>query len=87
MKEGKVREVGPKRAVYASLADICQAIGHANRLELLEHLGQGPRPVEALAQVSGLTFANASRHLQILRRARLVDAQRQGKQMLYSLRG
>ena len=80
-------ETAPKKAVYASLAEICQAVGHPHRLELLEHLAQGPRAVEALADVSGLTFANTSRHLQILRRAQLVDAQRQGKQVLYSLSG
>ena len=41
--------VGPKQAIFASLAEIAQALGHANRLELLEHLGQGERSVEELA--------------------------------------
>ncbi len=82
-----MRETAPKKAVYASLAEICQAVGHPHRLELLEHLAQGARAVEALADVSGLTFANTSRHLQILRRAQLVEAQRQGKQVVYSLSG
>lgn len=77
----------PKQMVYASLAEIAQAIGHPHRLELLEHTAQGPRSVEELAALAGLTFANASRHLQILRRARLVEAERRGKQMLYSLAG
>src|SRR5690606_9999777 len=62
-------------------------IGHAHRLELLEHLAQGRRSVEELAARSGLTFANASRHLQILRRARLVETERRGKHVLYSLAG
>lgn len=77
--------LGPKQAVYASLAEICQAIGHAHRLELLEHMAQGPRSVEDLAVLAGLSFANASRHLQILRRARLVETARRGKHVLYSL--
>jgi rhodanese-related sulfurtransferase/DNA-binding transcriptional ArsR family regulator len=76
---------GPKQAVFASLAEIAQALGHAYRLELLEHVGQGERSVEDLASRTGLTFANASRHLQILRRARLVEPRREGKRMLYSL--
>ena len=33
--------LGPKQAIFASLAEIAQALGHAHRLELLEHLGQG----------------------------------------------
>lgn len=78
---------GPKQAIYSSLAEIAQAIGHAHRLELMEHLAQGQRSVEDLATRSGLTFANASRHLQILRRARLVETERRGKHVLYSLAG
>lgn len=78
---------GPKQAVFASLAEIAQALGHAHRLELLEHLGQGERSVEDLAACAHLTFANTSRHLQILRRARLAQPRREGKRMLYRLTG
>jgi ArsR family transcriptional regulator len=77
----------PKRAIYSSLAEIAQAIGHPHRLELLEHLAQGQRSVEELAVRSGLTFANASRHLRILCRSSLVETQRRGKYVLYSLTG
>lgn len=79
--------IGPKQAVFACLAEIAQALGHAHRLELLEHLGQGECSVEDLASRTRLTFANTSRHLQILRRARLVEPRREGKRMLYSLVG
>ncbi|OHV17571.1 ArsR family transcriptional regulator [Methylorubrum extorquens] len=79
--------VGPKQAIFASLAEIAQALGHAHRLELLEHLGQGERSVEDLAIRASLTFANASRHLQILRRASLVATRRDGKRVLYRLAG
>ena len=78
---------GPKQTVFACLAEIAQALGHAHRLELLEHLGQGERSVEDLAARAHLTFANTSRHLQILRRARLVEPRREGKRMLYGLTG
>ncbi|MDX8540627.1 MULTISPECIES: metalloregulator ArsR/SmtB family transcription factor [Mesorhizobium] len=79
--------IGPKQAVFASLAELAQALGHAHRLELLEHLAQGERNVEGLAARAGLSFANASRHLQILRRAHLVEARRHGKHVLYRLAG
>lgn len=79
--------VRPKQVIFESLAEIAQALGHPNRLELLETLAQGRRPVEELAARSGLSFANASRHLQILRRARLVDTERRGKHVFYSLAG
>ncbi|WP_342238762.1 ArsR/SmtB family transcription factor [Inquilinus sp. OTU3971] len=79
--------MGPKQAIFASLAEVAQALGHQHRLELLEHLAQGERSVEDLSARAALGFANTSRHLQILRRARLVEVRRQGKHMLYRLAG
>ncbi|WP_114913629.1 ArsR/SmtB family transcription factor [Acidibrevibacterium fodinaquatile] len=79
--------MGPKQAIFTSLAEIARAMGHAHRLELLEHLAQGERSVDELAARASLTFANASRHLQILRRASLVETRREGKRVFYSLAG
>jgi rhodanese-related sulfurtransferase len=82
-----VSSTGPKQAIYENLAEVAQALGHSHRLELLEHLGQGMRSVEELSERAHLTFANTSRHLQILRRARLVETERRGKYILYRLAG
>nr|WP_249139156.1 metalloregulator ArsR/SmtB family transcription factor [Bradyrhizobium japonicum] len=82
-----VSSTGPKHAIYENLAEVAQALGHAHRLELLEHLAQGVRSVEELSARAHLTFANTSRHLQILRRARLVETERRGKHVLYRLAG
>src|SRR5438477_4233623 len=79
--------LGPKQRVFVGLAEIAQALGHSHRLELLEHLGQGERSVEDLAARSGLTLANTSRHLQLLRRAALVEGRREGKRVYYCLAG
>jgi rhodanese-related sulfurtransferase len=79
--------IGPKQQVFSGLAEIAQALGHAHRLELLEHLGQGERSVEDLASRTGLTVANTSRHLQLLRRAALVVGRRDGKRIFYRLSG
>jgi rhodanese-related sulfurtransferase/DNA-binding transcriptional ArsR family regulator len=78
---------GPKLAIYDCLAEVAQALGHAHRLELLELLAQGERSVEELSARSQLSFANTSRHLQLLRRARLVDTKRSGKYVFYRLAG
>ena len=79
--------LGPKQHVFASLAAIAQALGHAHRLEMLEHLAQGERSVEDLADRAGITLANCSRHLQLLRRAGLVEGRREGKRVFYRLAG
>ena len=52
-----------------------------------EPMVAGERSVEELAARASLTFANASRHLQILRRASLVATRRDGKRVLYRLAG
>lgn len=78
---------GPKQAIYNSLAEVAQALGHTHRLQLLELLAQGERSVEELSARSHLTFANTSRHLQLLRRARLVETERRGKHVFYRLAG
>jgi len=76
---------GPKRAIYAALAALAKALGHEHRLELLELVAQGERTVERLAECSGLSVANVSQHLQLLRREGLVTARRQSKFVFYSL--
>jgi ArsR family transcriptional regulator len=77
--------IGPKQALYAEFASVARALGSRHRLEILEHLAQGERGVEALADRVGLSIANASQHLQQLRRAGLVASRRDGKFVLYRL--
>jgi len=75
----------PKSALYVSFALVAKALAHPHRLELLEHVAQGERPVEALAEAAGLSLANASQHLLQLRRAGLVVSRRDARRVLYRL--
>jgi rhodanese-related sulfurtransferase/DNA-binding transcriptional ArsR family regulator len=75
----------PKRTVLAGLAEVAKALGHSHRLEILELVAQGARSVETLSARAGLSVANASQHLQLLRRAGLLTSRRDGKRVLYSL--
>lgn len=68
---------------FAELAELARTLGNAHRLMLLEHIAQGERSVERLAELSSLSVANASQHLQHLKRAGLVEARRDGKRVLY----
>jgi ArsR family transcriptional regulator len=77
--------LSPKLALFAQFAAVAKALGHAHRLELLEQLSQGERSVEVLADRTGLTIANASQHLQHMRRAGLVANRRDGKFVYYRL--
>jgi rhodanese-related sulfurtransferase/biotin operon repressor len=75
----------PKLALFAEFAAVAKSLAHAHRLELLEQLAQGERSVEVLAERTGLSIANASQHLQQMRRAGIVVARRAGKFVLYTL--
>jgi rhodanese-related sulfurtransferase/DNA-binding transcriptional ArsR family regulator len=75
----------PKRALFVEFAEVAKCLAHAHRLELVEQLAQGERSVDILAQRTGLSIANASQHLQHLRRAGIVTARRDGKFVYYIL--
>jgi len=74
-----------KTAIYEQFARIGKAISNPARLELLDLLCQGPRTVEALAKEATLGLANTSQHLKALRVARLVEAEKSGLYVTYSL--
>lgn len=76
-----------KRELYQSIAKVAQALASGNRLQLLEFMAQSERSVDALAAMVGMTVANASQHLQALRRAGLVAARKDGQRVYYRLAG
>ena len=75
----------PKAALFTQFAAVAKSVAHPHRLELLEQLAQGERSVEVLAERAGLSVANASQHLQQMRRAGIVAARREGKFVFYTL--
>ncbi len=76
-----------KDAVYDQLARVGKALASPKRLELLDLLSQAPRTVEELAEQAGLSLANASQHLKLLREAHLVESAKRGLYVTYRLAG
>src|SRR5260370_5598428 len=74
-----------KTELYDHLARIGNALASGRRLELLDLLAQGERSVEALAAETDQPIANVSQHLQVLRRAQLVEVRRTGTYAFYRL--
>lgn len=75
-----------KDQVYEQVARMGKALASPQRLEILDLLSQGvPRTVERLARETQLSVANTSRHLQILRAARLVETEKDGTFVYYRL--
>ena len=74
-----------KDVIYDQFARIGKAVSSPKRLELLDLICQGEHTVETLAKETKLTLANASQHLQVLRAARLVEAEKKGLHVIYRL--
>jgi rhodanese-related sulfurtransferase len=74
-----------KDIVFEQFARIAHAFAAPKRLEIIDILAQGERDVESLAREGAMTVANASRHLQILKVARLVENHREGVRIIYKL--
>lgn len=76
-----------KARLYESIGRVALALGSSARLQMLEFVAQGERSVDALATMTGLSIANASKHLQALRHAGLVSARKEGLRVYYSIAG
>lgn len=77
--------VSPKKKLYEHFARVAKAMASPSRLELLEALAQGERSVDGLAKAVGISVANTSHHLQILRDGGVVKSRKDGLQVIYSL--
>ena len=77
---------GAKTALFDEFARLAQALANGRRLEIVDILANGERTVERLAAETGLSVANTSQHLQVLREAGLVRRRRDGTRIHYELR-
>jgi rhodanese-related sulfurtransferase len=76
-----------KTALFDEFARAAKALASGRRIELVDVLANGERTVEALAGEVGLSVANTSQHLQVLRQAGLVASRREGTSVRYRLAG
>lgn len=76
-----------KEQLHEQFARVAGALSSPKRLEILDLLAQGEKPVEAIADQTALTVKNASAHLRALRGARLVETRREGTYVFYRLAG
>ncbi len=74
-----------KDLVFEQFAKIAQAFSAPKRLEIIDVLAQGERDVESLSKQVFMTIANTSRHLQVLKQAKLVESRREGVHLFYRL--
>lgn len=66
-------------------ANICQALGDPKRIQILYALNEQPTNVNDLAALLETPQPTISRHLGVLRQRALVNAERTGTTIVYSL--
>lgn len=76
-----------RHALNGQFARVAKAIAHPGRLQLLDLLTEREQPVDALIEASGMARSTTSAHLQVLRRAQLVQTRREGTQIFYRSAG
>ncbi len=86
-REGTMTRRERKDALFEQFARVAKALASPKRLELLDLLAQGERPVESLAGAANLAVTNCSAHLQTLKHAHLVATRKQGTHVYYRLAG
>lgn len=74
-----------KTTLYKQLANVTKALSNQHRIEILDLLAQGSFSVEYIAAQTNISVANASQHLQILKKSGLVKTVRDGKYIYYQL--
>lgn len=74
-----------KDSVYSEISRVAKAFSNPNRLEIIDLISNGEKSVEDIALETGITIANASQHLQSLKKERLVKTIKKGHHVYYSL--
>ncbi|MFN8534068.1 MAG: metalloregulator ArsR/SmtB family transcription factor [Dehalococcoidia bacterium] len=74
-----------QRELYRLQAEFCQTLADPTRLEILQLLRDGPRPVKELVEATGQRQAKVSQHMAVLRQRGIVRADRLGVEIHYSI--
>jgi len=72
-------------AIYMLQAELCHAMSHPTRIQILHVLFEGPKNVSEIANITWIGQSTISRHLAILKRSNLVITERHGQEMIYSV--
>ncbi len=71
---------------YKAQAQVLKALAHPSRLLMVDELAKGERCVCELAELVGAQMATVSRHLSLLKNAGIVEDEKRGMQVFYSLK-
>jgi len=75
-----------QQAMYKAKANIIKAMAHPTRLFIIDELSKGERCVCELNEMVGNDMSTISKHLSLLKNAGLVEDDKRGTQVYYSLK-
>jgi DNA-binding transcriptional ArsR family regulator len=75
----------PGGLIYEVKAQFFKTLGHPARIRILEVLSDGPRSVSALQPDVGIESSHLSQQLAVLRRAGVVESDRDGSSVIYTI--
>lgn len=71
--------------VIEDLADLFKMLGDPTRVRILMSLEKGPLCVADIAEQTDVSASAVSHQLRLLKQARLVRSQREGRSMIYAM--
>ena len=74
------------RALFEARARIIKALAHPTRLFLVDELSRGERCVCELTEMVGADMSTVSKHLAVLKASGIVEDEKRGSQVFYTLR-
>ena len=82
-KVGHVEAQDLQKEIYQFHAQVCQALSHPKRLEILDLLSEGEKSLEGLSHMMGVSKANVSQHLSLMRQNNLLRTRKEGLRVFY----
>lgn len=77
---------GKQRARFEARARIVKALAHPTRLFIVDELAKGERCVCDLTEMVGADMSTVSKHLALMKAAGIVEDEKRGSQVFYTLR-
>lgn len=74
-----------QEAIYAMQAEICRALGHPRRIQILDLLADGEKSTAQLLRLLGISKVNLSQHMALLKRTGLIETLHRGREASYRL--
>jgi DNA-binding transcriptional ArsR family regulator len=71
--------------IYEMQAEICSALAHPIRLEILDLLSEGERNSSQLLEILHIPKANLSQHLSVLKDSGLIKSRRESQFQFYEV--